>query len=158
MDGTVNGSGFLQNPLGFQQLIFHGLAAAHFHFFKNGFYALFHLSPNMDSLIAIGSGASITLLGIPVALSFGKLSHVSIIGMGFLDFYDFLGEYIGMTIGALVIVILAGWILKPKFVYDEIEQGGKFNVKAKGFFSFAIKFVAPVLILIVMVTNVISMF
>ncbi len=27
-------------------------------FFKNGFSALFHLSPNMDSLIAIGSGAS----------------------------------------------------------------------------------------------------
>ena len=107
---------------------------------------------------AVGTGAVITLLGIPVALSFGKLSHVTILGMGFLDFYDFLGEYIGMTIGALVIVILAGWILKPKFVYDEIEQGGKFSVKAKGFFSFAIKFVAPVLILIVMVTNVISMF
>ena len=107
---------------------------------------------------AIGSGAVITLLGIPVALSFGKLSHVTILGMGFLDFYDFLGEYIGMTIGALVIVILAGWILKPKFVYDEIEQGGKFDIKLKGFFSFAIKFVAPVLILIVMVTNVISMF
>ena len=107
---------------------------------------------------AVGTGAAITLIGLPVALSFGKLSHVAILGMGFLDFYDFLGEYIGMTIGALVIVILAGWILKPKFVYDEIEQGGKFSVKAKGFFSFAIKFVAPVLILIVMVTNVISMF
>ena len=107
---------------------------------------------------AIGTGAVITLLGIPVALSFGELSHVTILGMGFLDFYDFLGEYIGMTIGALVIVILAGWILKTKFVYDEIEQGGKFTVKAKGFFNFAIKFVAPVLILIVMITNVISMF
>ncbi len=107
---------------------------------------------------AIGTGAVITLLGLPVALSFGKLSHVTILGMGFLDFYDFCGEYIGMTIGALIIVILAGWILKPKFVYDEIEQGGKFSVKAKGFFSFAIKFIAPVLILIVMVTNVISMF
>ena len=107
---------------------------------------------------AVATGAAITLLGIPVALSFGKLSHVTILGMGFLDFYDFLGEYIGMTIGALVIVILAGWILKPKFVYDEIEQNGTFSVKAKSFFSFAIKFVAPVLILIVMVTNVISMF
>ncbi len=29
------------------------------HYFKNGFTALFHLSPNMDSLIAIGAGASI---------------------------------------------------------------------------------------------------
>ena len=63
-----------------------------------------------------------------------------------------------MTIGALIIVILVGWILKPKFIYDEIEQGGKFSVKAKGYFGFVIKFIAPVLILIVMVTNVISMF
>ena len=29
------------------------------HYFKNGFKNLFHLSPNMDSLIAIGSGASV---------------------------------------------------------------------------------------------------
>ena len=28
-------------------------------FFRNGFSALFHLSPNMDSLIAVGSGASV---------------------------------------------------------------------------------------------------
>ncbi|MBQ6929657.1 MAG: sodium-dependent transporter [Oscillospiraceae bacterium] len=107
---------------------------------------------------AVGTGAIITALGIPVALSFGKLSHVTILGMGFLDFYDWCGEYIGMTIGALIIVILVGWILKPKFIYDEIEQGGKFSVKAKGYFGFVIKFIAPVLILIVMVTNVISMF
>lgn len=30
-----------------------------FHFFKNGFRALLHLSPNMDSLIAVGAGASV---------------------------------------------------------------------------------------------------
>lgn len=107
---------------------------------------------------AIVTGAAITVLGTPVALSFGKLSDITILGMGLLDFYDFCGEYIGMTIGALVIVILSGWVLKTKFVYDEIEQGGKFSVKAKGYFNFVIKFVAPVLILIVLITNVISMF
>ncbi len=107
---------------------------------------------------ALFAGGVVTLLGIPVALSFGKLSNLKILGMGLLDFYDFCGEYIGMTIGALVIVILVGWVLKPKFIYDEMEQGGIFKVRAKGFFSFSIKFIAPVLILIVMVTNVISMF
>lgn len=34
------------------------VAVLNFKFFKNGFSALFHLAPNMDSLIAIGSGAS----------------------------------------------------------------------------------------------------
>ena len=30
-----------------------------FHFFRNGFSALFHRAPNMDSLIAVGAGASV---------------------------------------------------------------------------------------------------
>ncbi len=33
--------------------------ALNLHFFRNGFFALFHRAPNMDSLIAIGSGASL---------------------------------------------------------------------------------------------------
>ena len=35
------------------------------HFFRNGFRNLFHLSPNMDSLIAMGSGASILYAFMP---------------------------------------------------------------------------------------------
>ena len=35
-----------------------------FKFFKNGFSALFHLSPNMDSLIAVGAGASMLYGGV----------------------------------------------------------------------------------------------
>lgn len=35
-------------------------------FFKNGFSALFHLSPNMDSLIATGAGASVVYGGISI--------------------------------------------------------------------------------------------
>lgn len=48
------------------------------HFFRNGFRNLFHLSPNMDSLIAMGSGASIlygiyALFRIVYALGHGDL-------------------------------------------------------------------------------------
>ena len=39
-----------------------------FKFFKNGFAALFRLSPNMDSLIAIGSSASLIYGAVAVAL------------------------------------------------------------------------------------------
>ncbi len=52
---------FLENPLvsaSLQLLITLPIIILNFKFFKNGFSALFHLSPNMDSLIAIGSGAS----------------------------------------------------------------------------------------------------
>ena len=41
-----------------------------FHFFRNGFFALFHGTPNMDSLIAIGSSASL-LWGLIAACMMG---------------------------------------------------------------------------------------
>ncbi len=39
-----------------------------FKFFKNGCLALFHLSPNMDSLIAVGAGASLIYGGVILVL------------------------------------------------------------------------------------------
>jgi len=42
-----------------QLLIILPVLIINFHFFKNGFRALIHLSPNMDSLIAVGSGAAV---------------------------------------------------------------------------------------------------
>jgi len=42
-----------------------------FKFFKNGFSALFHLSPNMDSLIAVGSGASLLWGIVSIGLMIG---------------------------------------------------------------------------------------
>lgn len=39
-----------------------------FHFFRNGFFALFHGKPNMDSLIAIGSSASLLWGGIALGM------------------------------------------------------------------------------------------
>ena len=51
----------LENPVLMailQLLITLPVIVLNFKFFKNGFSALIHLSPNMDSLIAVGSGAS----------------------------------------------------------------------------------------------------
>lgn len=55
MHGTENALTFA-----FTQFLFTiPIVFINFHYFKNGFKNLFKLSPNMDSLIAIGSGASI---------------------------------------------------------------------------------------------------
>ena len=49
------------------------VAILQFRFFRGGFSALFHLAPNMDSLIALGSGASLLYGTISIALFlFGK--------------------------------------------------------------------------------------
>lgn len=52
----------MENPLLFamiQLILTLPVVVLNFKFFKNGFLALIHLSPNMDSLIAVGSGASL---------------------------------------------------------------------------------------------------
>ena len=49
------------------------VAILQFRFFRGGFSALFHLSPNMDSLIALGSGASLLYGVVSIVLFlFGK--------------------------------------------------------------------------------------
>ena len=51
----------IENPLinvSIQFILTSSIIGLFFHFFKNGFKRLFKLSPNMDSLIAIGSSAS----------------------------------------------------------------------------------------------------
>ena len=61
MIGLPVPKGLLENPVLMailQLLITLPVIVLNFKFFKNGFSALIHLSPNMDSLIAVGSGAS----------------------------------------------------------------------------------------------------
>ena len=52
---TANGAVFALCQL----LLCLPIVILNFHFFRNGFFALFHGAPNMDSLIAIGSSASL---------------------------------------------------------------------------------------------------
>lgn len=100
---------------------------------------------------------AVIVCGTPVALGGGILGDVRILGMEILDFYDFLGEYIFMTVGALCTSVFVGWFLKPKKVVDEVTQDGKFKFIAEGYYGVTIKYVAPVLIFIVLVLSVTSM-
>ena len=72
-----------QNPMGFaliQFILLIPIVTLNFHYFKSGFKKLFALKPNMDSLIAVGSGVSI-LYGIfalfMISLAQSKLASVS---------------------------------------------------------------------------------
>ena len=59
-----------------------------------------------------------------------------------LDFMDFLSEGIAMPLGALLMSLMVGWEMKPKTLLDEIHIGG--SSKIDGFFTFCIKWVAPI--------------
>ena len=93
-------------------------------------------------------------LGLPSCLGYGVLSDIKIIGMAFLDFFDFISNSVIMPIVALVTCILVGYIIKPKALIEEIELGGKF--KRKTLFTVVIKYFAPVCIVAILIFSVLE--
>ena len=58
-----------------------------------------------------------------------------------------------LTLGALLVVLFVGWKMDKEEVREELTNGGKNNTALFGFFYFLIKFIAPVVVMIIFVTN-----
>lgn len=86
------------------------------------------------------------------AFGYGVWGHVTIFGMQFLDFFDFSANSVMMPILAALTCVFAGWILKPKTIFEECEAAGAV-MKAKRFYSFTVRFVAPVLMIALLVSE-----
>ena len=94
------------------------------------------------------------VLGLPSCLGFGILSDIKLIGLSFLDFFDFISNSVIMPIVALITCILVGYVIKPKAIIEEIEIGGKF--KRKTLFTIMIKYIAPVFIVSILVFSILE--
>ena len=94
------------------------------------------------------------ILGLPSSLGFGLWSGVQIIGLSFLDFFDFISNSVLMPIVAFLTCIFIGYVLKPKTFIDEIELTGKF--KSKTLFTVVIKYVAPICIVLILISSVLD--
>ncbi len=97
------------------------------------------------------------VVGAVCSLSFGPLSGVEIGGRNIFDFFDNLSSNILMTLGSLLTVLFVGWKLKKTDIYDEFTNGGtlRTNVRIFGVLWFLIRYVAPVAIISIFVTNII---
>lgn len=97
------------------------------------------------------------ILGVLCSLSFGPLSGVHIFGRTIFDFCDKFTSNFLMTFGSLLFVIFVGWRLDKAAVRDELLYG--WNARAsRGVFPlvyFFIKFVAPVAILVIFISNLV---
>ena len=96
------------------------------------------------------------LLGIPSCLGYSAWSGVKLLGMQFLDFFDFISNSVLMPVVALFTAIFVGYILTPAEISREVELSGEF--KQKTLFSVMIRYVAPLCILLILVTSVLSAF
>ena len=103
------------------------------------------------------------LMGLLSVFGYSIWAEIKIIGMQFLDFFDFASNSILMPIVALATCIFVGYVLKPKTIIEEIEvadeNGKPYNkFRAKKMFNVIIKYVAPVLILIILVSSILDAF
>ena len=109
-------------------------------------------------------GACVTLfvicwiVGALCSLSFGPLSNIQIGGRGIFDFFDNLSSNILMTLGSLFTVLFVGWRLKKADIYAEFTNSGPLSTNAKlvGILWFLIRYVAPVAIIVIFLTNLLA--
>ncbi len=113
----------------------------------------FKLKRWVSCLVVLGVSL---LLGLPSALGFSVWAEVKILGMQFLDLFDFVSNSVLMPIVALATAIFVGFILKPQTLIEEAELSGKF--KAKKLFEVMIKWIAPVFILAILVSSILDVF
>ncbi len=95
-------------------------------------------------------------LGLLSSLGYGVWSEVKIIGMQFLDFFDFISNSVLMPIVALLTCIFVGYVIKPKTMVEEVELNGTF--KRKKLFEVVIKYIAPIFIILILVSSVLDAF
>lgn len=103
---------------------------------------------------AVFAGA--VLIGLPSALGYGLLGGVKIIGMQFLDFFDFISNSILMPVVAFLTCVFIGYVIKPKTLIEEVEITGVF--KKKKLFEVVIKYVAPIFIVLILISSVLDAF
>ena len=94
------------------------------------------------------------LLGLPSTLGFGVWSHIMPMHMDFLTFFDFISNSVIMPIVALLTCLFISLVIKTKTIEDEVEIGGKFS--GKMLFRVIIKYIAPVFLVIILISSVIN--
>lgn len=86
-------------------------------------------------------------------MGFGALSGISWKGMSILDIMDFVSNNVLMPIVAFFTCVLVGFVLKTKVIEDEVKAtDGTFS--GQNLFRIMIKWVAPVFLILILVSYV----
>ena len=99
------------------------------------------------------TGTLVMFLATFSALGYGPWGKVTVFGQQFLDFFDFITNSVLMPIVAAATCIFVGWVLTPKSVIEEVETAGHV-FKAKHFYAFMVKYLAPAFVIAILVSEV----
>ena len=97
----------------------------------------------------IGIAIVVLIIGVPSCLGYGPWAGITIIGMQFLDFFDFISNSVMMPIVAFLTCILIGHVVGTKVIADEVEaEAGVFH--RKKLHEIMVKWIAPVLLVLIL--------
>ena len=97
------------------------------------------------------------LLGTLSSLGYGPLGGVQILGMQFLDLFDFLTNSVMMPIAAIATCLLVSRVMGGKKIEEEMTvENGKF--KRKPIFNFMIRYLCPFFAAVILISSVANAF
>ena len=98
-------------------------------------------------------GLIMVALGSLSALGYGPLAGVTVFGMQFLDFFDFLTNSVMMPIAAIAICLLVSRVIGVQKIEEEVTLGGK-PFRRKKIFNFMIQYLCPIFAAIILISSV----
>ena len=101
--------------------------------------------------------AVMVILGTLSCLGYGPLASVTIIGMQFLDFFDFMTNSVMMPIAAIATCLLVSKVVGVEKIEEEVTQGGK-PFKRKKVFNMMIRKLCPIFAAIILISSVANAF
>ena len=102
-------------------------------------------------------GIIMLALGSLSSLGYGPLASIQIIGMQFLDFFDFLTNSVMMPISAICICLLVSRVIGVDKIAEEIKSHNN-PFKREKIFNFMIKYVCPIFATIILLSSVANAF
>ena len=97
------------------------------------------------------------ILGTLSCLGYGPLASVTIIGMQFLDFFDFMTNSMMMPIAAIATCLLVSRVIGVEKIEEEVTQSGK-PFKRKRVFNMMIRRLCPIFAAIILISSVANAF
>ena len=102
-------------------------------------------------------GVVMLALGSLSSLGYGPLAGIEIIGMQFLDFFDFLTNSVMMPIAAIATCLLVSRVIGVEGIEQEVlEEGGTF--RRKKVFNVMIRYICPIFAIIILISSVANAF
>ena len=102
-------------------------------------------------------GVIMLALGTLSSLGYGPLGAVKIIGMQFLDFFDFLTNSVMMPIAAIATCLLVSRVIGVKRIEKEVLLGES-TFRRKNIFNFMIQYLCPIFAAIILISSVANAF